>query len=280
MRRNSACSKRLRSLHVGSITSRDMLYHTQVNDSLWVQETRQSVTVELAAFADARPRNLYLFGLFVADHQLPETEALPAPPELATLPAPPEAALPAPLPAPTTLPAAASSVGTPPAGAESMPASEEHSATASLAAPTAQQAAASPSLPRPPSQPSQEPASQGVAASASPAPLSEVEVMEYLVGLLEQPPYFVDNDDARLSGLRYEGTRPQAERRLRLVQDLNALLEEEMTGNRKVWKLRPQVRICGGRQTRPPSCAGAHAAPDPRPRSHAKPDGRHASCHD
>jgi len=61
---------------------------------------------ELAALADARPRNLYLFGLFVADHQLPEPEALPAPPESAAVPEPSQPAAIAAVPAAVPLPAA------------------------------------------------------------------------------------------------------------------------------------------------------------------------------
>ena len=103
---------------------------------------------ELAALADARPRNLYLLGLFVADHQLPEPEALPAAPKPAVLPKPVEAAEPTAVPVPAHVSAPTSSVGAAPAGtaAGNLPVSAEKSAPASTAVSTAEQASACPAV--------------------------------------------------------------------------------------------------------------------------------------
>ena len=75
------------------------------------QEARQGVLGELAALADARPRNLFLVGLFVADHQLPECGAQPAAPEPVVAPQPLEAPAPTAVPVPAHLPAPSSYIG-------------------------------------------------------------------------------------------------------------------------------------------------------------------------
>ena len=113
-----------------------------------LQEAGEGVLGELAALSDARPRNLYLLGLFVADHQLPESDALPATPEPTALPEPLEpAALPA-IPVPAPLPAPTSSIGAVSAGTAAviLPVSHEVPAAASTAVPRAQQASACPTL--------------------------------------------------------------------------------------------------------------------------------------
>ena len=104
--------------------------------------------VELAALSDARPRNLYLLGLFVADHQLPECDALPAAPEATALPEPLEAAAVSAVPVPAQLSAPTSSVGAVPAGAAAvtLPESHEKPAAVSTAVPTAQRASARPTV--------------------------------------------------------------------------------------------------------------------------------------
>ena len=56
-----------------------------------LQEARQGINDELAALSDARPRNLYLYGLFVADHQLQQPDASPAALKPAAVPEPLEA---------------------------------------------------------------------------------------------------------------------------------------------------------------------------------------------
>ena len=72
------------------------------------QEVRQSIQAAFAEAQPGQPRNLYLVGIFVADHQVPEPFALPAPPEpAATEPEalqPPQAAGPAPAPQPMVPP--------------------------------------------------------------------------------------------------------------------------------------------------------------------------------
>ena len=122
---------------------------------------------ELAVLSDARPRNLYLFGLFVADHQLPEPEPLPAPPEPVAVPEPSELAALAAVPNAVHLPALASSTGAPPAStaAMTMPVPHEQSAAASTAVPPDQQASARPSPPPPLPPPAS--ASDGVSAAAA-----------------------------------------------------------------------------------------------------------------
>jgi len=101
---------------------------------------------ELAALSDARPRNLYLLGLFVADHQLPDCDALPAALEPEIVPEPVDAAEPTAVPVPAHLPEPSSCVGAASAGtaAGNLPVSPEKPAAASTAMPTAEQATACP----------------------------------------------------------------------------------------------------------------------------------------
>ena len=128
---------------------------------------------ELAALADARPRNLYLFGLFVADHQLPEPEALPAAEAPAAVPEPPEPAAVAAVPSAVHLPASklTGSLSAQPGSTDAMMLSalHEQSAAASVAVPPQQHASACPSLPPPPPL---LPASAADGAGAAMAPLT------------------------------------------------------------------------------------------------------------
>ena len=107
---------------------------------------------ELTALADARPRNLYLIGLFIADHQLPEPEALPAPPEPAAVPETLEPAALAAVPDAIHLPAPTDSIGALPVGTEAntLAVSYEHAAAVSVAVAPDQHAPICPSVPPPP----------------------------------------------------------------------------------------------------------------------------------
>ena len=194
-----------------------------------LQEARQGVHDEVAALADARPRNLYLFGVFVAESQLPQPETLPVTLKPAAVPTLPEAAGVTSQPILEQLPAIGSSIGMVPASTGVMIAlvSHDHSAAASLDASTAQQAEA-PQL-------ATLPGSTGDGVGADLAAQNELRVLEHLIRMAEQPPHYI-NVAASLEAL--EGSLPPMER---LKEDVPALLERTTLGHRRVWKLRPQV---------------------------------------
>ncbi len=184
---------------------------------------------ELAALAVARPRNLYLFGLLVAESQLPQPEILPVALKPAAEPMLPEAAGVPSHPILNQLPAICSSIGIVPPCTEAMglSASGDHPAAHSQDASTAQQAEAS--------QPAAVPSSTGDGVGADLAAQNELRVLEHLISLAEQPPHYI-NVAASLAAL--QGSLPPMER---LKEDVPALLERMTLGHRRVWKLRPQV---------------------------------------
>ncbi len=194
---------------------------------------------ELVALADARPRNLYLFALFVTESQLPQPETLPVTLEPAAVPMLPEAAGVPSQPILNQLPAiGGSAIGIVPPGNEAigLPVSGDQPAAATQHASLAQQAEAS--------QPATAPGSTGDGVGADLAAQNELRVLEHLISLAEQPPHYI-NVAASLEAL--QGSLPPMER---LKEDVGALLERMTLGQRRVWKLRPQVWTFGRGEAR------------------------------
>ena len=181
---------------------------------------------EVAALSDARPRNLYLFGIFVADQPLVDCEARLAAPEPAAVPELVEAAgLPA-EPSIDQQPATRSSIGILSAGTQAVspPVVGVQSIATGLDAVAAKQVAAS--------QLATVPCSTGAGPGAELLAQDEVGIMEQLIGLAEQPPHHIASVTASLAAL--QGSLKEG--------DAYALLEQTLLDNEKVWTLRPQVR--------------------------------------